>query len=228
MPARSIATLTAAATFSIIGVRPMSSGSSCSLIAKPDGQPRLVAAARASGGREDRRVRADHAVGAAGPDDRHLLDLVGRGALRDQRLAERPVGDDPRVVVDPAVALGLADDRDHAARRPSRRRRCSLVSSEASATEWMGTLRTSMAMAWRFLSLGKISRADDGAGAALDRVEDAVQVGDHGRADRWRGRTGRRPRPWAPSSRTRSGPRRRTPPSARPVTRPMSSASGVP
>ncbi len=35
MPARSMATRTASATFSIIDTRPMSSGSSCSLIAKP-------------------------------------------------------------------------------------------------------------------------------------------------------------------------------------------------
>ena len=35
MPARSIATFTASATLVTIAVRPMSSGSSCSLIAKP-------------------------------------------------------------------------------------------------------------------------------------------------------------------------------------------------
>ena len=35
MPARSIATFTASATLVIIAVRPMSSGSSCSLIANP-------------------------------------------------------------------------------------------------------------------------------------------------------------------------------------------------
>ena len=35
IPARSIATFTASATFVIIACRPMSSGSSCSLIAKP-------------------------------------------------------------------------------------------------------------------------------------------------------------------------------------------------
>jgi hypothetical protein len=35
MPARSMAMLTASATLVIIGVRPISSGSSCSLIAKP-------------------------------------------------------------------------------------------------------------------------------------------------------------------------------------------------
>ena len=80
-----------------------------------DGQPRLVGGRDVLGrhGREDRRVRADHAVGAAGPHDRHLLDLVGRGALLDEHLAEGAVGDDPGVVVDAAVALGLADDRDH-------------------------------------------------------------------------------------------------------------------
>jgi hypothetical protein len=60
-------------------------------------------------------VGADDAVGAAGPHDRHLLDLLGRGALLDEDLAERPVGDDAGVVVDAAVALGLADDGDDAA-----------------------------------------------------------------------------------------------------------------
>ena len=38
-------------------------------------------------------------------------------------LAERPVGDDPGVVVDAAVALGLADHRDRPGRRRTRRRR---------------------------------------------------------------------------------------------------------
>jgi hypothetical protein len=55
-------------------------------------------------------VGADHTVGAAGPDDRDLLDLVRGRALGDQHLAERAVGDDAGVVVDPAVPLGLADD----------------------------------------------------------------------------------------------------------------------
>ena len=83
---------------------------------EPDRQPRLVGLHRLVRGNrgEDRRVRADHAIGAAGPDDRHLLGLLrGARAFVDQHLAERPVGDDPGVVVDSAVALGLADHRDH-------------------------------------------------------------------------------------------------------------------
>src|SRR5262249_12043852 len=52
-----------------------------------------------------------------GPDDRHAGDVVGPAAAAGgQHLAERPVGDDPGVVVHPAVALGLADHRDHPVR----------------------------------------------------------------------------------------------------------------
>jgi hypothetical protein len=82
-----------------------------------DGQPGLVGlldGVLGEGG-EDRGVRADDAVRAAGPHDGDLLDLLERPrALLHQHLAERAVGDDPRVVVDPAVALGLADDGDDA------------------------------------------------------------------------------------------------------------------
>ena len=81
-----------------------------------DRQPRLVRRLDALPGRqrgEHRGVRGQHPVGAAGPDDRDLLDLLGgAAALGGDHLAERPVGDDPGVVVDPAVALGLADHRD--------------------------------------------------------------------------------------------------------------------
>src|SRR4029079_11010113 len=59
------------------------------------------------------RVWAEYTVRAAGPDDRHLLDLLGGCTLLDQHLAESTVGDDPGIVVDSPVALGLADDRDH-------------------------------------------------------------------------------------------------------------------
>ena len=62
---------------------------------------------------EDRRVRADHPVGAAGPHERDLGDLL-RGA-RPLLLEHRAVGmggDDPGVVVDSAVALSLADHGD--------------------------------------------------------------------------------------------------------------------
>ncbi len=49
MPARSIATFTASATLVIIAVRPMSSGSSCSLIAKPTVSRGSSDGARSSG-----------------------------------------------------------------------------------------------------------------------------------------------------------------------------------
>ena len=115
MPARSIATRTASATLVIIATRPMSSGSSTSLIAKPTVSRGSSVARRAAGRqrREHGGVRRQHPVGAAGPDDRDLPDLLGgAGALGGDHLAERPVGDDPGVVVDAAVALGLADHRD--------------------------------------------------------------------------------------------------------------------
>ena len=116
-----------------------------------DGQPRLVGLLGLGrvDRREDRGVRADHAVGAAGPDDRDLLDLVGGRALGDQHLAERPVGDDPGVVVDAAVALGLADDRRPRGRRPCTPSSMSLASPQASATLWIGTLRTSIGIRHR-------------------------------------------------------------------------------
>src|SRR5207248_11793139 len=51
----------------------------------------------------------------ARPDDGYLPDLAHRPrAPAGQHLTEGPVGEDPRVVVDAAVALGLADDRDDA------------------------------------------------------------------------------------------------------------------
>src|SRR6188472_4035060 len=53
----------------------------------------------------------------------------------------------------------------------------SLASSLASATEWIGTLRTSMALGMAFLSV----RYDDGAGVRTGhRLDDRVQVGDDG------------------------------------------------
>src|SRR5688572_14482002 len=61
----------------------------------------------------------------------------------------------------------------------------SLVSSEASATEWMGTLRTSMALGvalgMGFLS-GGVSGYDDGAGMTGDGGGDLVEAGDDARA----------------------------------------------
>ena len=228
MPARSIATFTASATLVIIGVRPMSSGSSCSLIAKPtvsrgssDGSAVL-----GRDGREDRRVRADHAVGAAGPHDRDLLDLVGRGALGDQHLAERPVGDDPGVVVDPAVALGLADDRDHAVGVPGRRRRsasrarsrrrrsgsgpCVLRWRRASGLSFRGSVRVRRRCRPSpvIASVEVVEVGDDGARAALlDEPAGRVDLGAHRAAGevalggvlphRRRRRPCRRPRPRA-------------------------------
>ena len=97
-----------------IGVRPISSGSSCSLIANPTvSRGSSVAGASPSGivakivacGLITPSVPPDHTIGTC-------LTCVGGRALLDEHLAEGAVGDDPRVVVDAAVALGLADDRD--------------------------------------------------------------------------------------------------------------------
>src|SRR3954447_20969994 len=55
----------------------------------------------------------------------------------------------------------------------------SRASPEASATEWIGTLRTSMASGiGGFLSVGS-GRYDDGAGVAVECGQDVVEVGDH-------------------------------------------------
>ena len=51
-------------------------------------------------------VPPDHTIGIC------LTSSFAARALLEQHLAEGAVGDDPRVVVDPAVALGLADDGD--------------------------------------------------------------------------------------------------------------------
>ena len=105
IPARSIATFTASATLVIIAVRPMSSGPGArSSRSRPSAgarrsAPASVVAKIVACGLITPSVPPDH--------DRDLPDGLGVGALLDQHLAERPVGDDPRVVVDAAVALGL-------------------------------------------------------------------------------------------------------------------------
>src|SRR5204863_215705 len=68
-------------------------------------------------------VPAADPAGVAHHDDLRAVQLDARGAGRHrrvqrpvaQRVAERAIGDDAGVVVDAAVALGLADDGDHAA-----------------------------------------------------------------------------------------------------------------
>src|SRR3954469_19597951 len=132
-----MATRTASATLLTIAVRPMSSGSSTSLIANPTvSRGSSVRSARSAGtvakivacGLSTPSVPPDQTIGTrptssarrgplargpAGPDVRALPHLLRAArALGHEHLPERPVGDDPRVVVDAAVALGLADDRD--------------------------------------------------------------------------------------------------------------------
>src|SRR5688572_21405717 len=56
----------------------------------------------------------------------------------------------------------------------------SFASSEASATEWIGTLRTSMASGMRLVSWVGLVGYDDGAGVAGDTLDDVLEVRDHG------------------------------------------------
>ena len=59
-------------------------------------------------------MRAEHPVGAARPCERDLPDLLpAAGPLGHEDLAERAIGEEARVVVDPPIALGLPDDTDH-------------------------------------------------------------------------------------------------------------------
>ncbi len=76
------------------------------------GQARLGRIAGDGGAGEQVDVRGDHSVATAGPDHGHGVDL-GRGARtrRDQSPAIGLVGQDAAEVVDPAIALGLADHR---------------------------------------------------------------------------------------------------------------------
>ena len=115
MPALSIATRTASATLVIIATRPMSSGSSTSLIAKPTVSRGSSVGSTLPAGSVANTVACGDSTPSVPPDQTigiclHLLG--GPRALGGDHLAERPVGDDPGVVVDAAVALGLADYGD--------------------------------------------------------------------------------------------------------------------
>ena len=74
MPARPMASCTASATLVIIAVRPMSSGSSTSLIANPTDSRGSDVATADSEGTVAKIVACGlmHAVRPAGPDDRYL------------------------------------------------------------------------------------------------------------------------------------------------------------
>jgi hypothetical protein len=59
-------------------------------------------------------VRSDHAVAAARPDHGNLRDLCfGALSVLHQHAAKRLVRQNAREVVDPAIALGFSNDRDH-------------------------------------------------------------------------------------------------------------------
>ena len=178
------------------------------------GEPQLLARRVVLGdvgGGEDRGVRADHAVGAARPDDRDALDLLGVGALGDQRLAERAVGDDPGVVVDAAVALGLADDREDAVGRDARPRRRAWSAPRRRRRSGSGPCGLRWRWACQLVPFGAgVSRGTTTVPASpATACGDLVEAGDDAACRRWSRRSGRPRRPWAPSSRTRSGPRRR-------------------
>src|SRR5215510_10536451 len=110
MPASLIAAFTAAATFSTIAGRPISSGRSSALMAVPMARRDFAPRARGRGAGEDRGVRGDDTVAAARPDHGDLRDLLFRPPpMLRQHTAERLVGEDAREVVHAAIALGLAD-----------------------------------------------------------------------------------------------------------------------
>ena len=63
-------------------------------------------------------MRRDYAVAAARPYHRHLRHLAGRArAVLPEHAPERLVGEESCEIVHAAVALGLADHRDHIVRR---------------------------------------------------------------------------------------------------------------
>ena len=82
-----------------------------------DGEPRLVGLLGVRvGGQVAKTVACGESTPSVPPDQTIgtcWTSSAVAGALGDQHLAERPVGDDPGVVVDAAVALGLADHGDH-------------------------------------------------------------------------------------------------------------------
>src|SRR5262252_8698063 len=68
--------------------------------------------------REDRRVRREDTIAAARPHHGNFRDIgVAPAAVLLQHTAKRLIRQDPRVVVDPSVALRLADHGDHLIRR---------------------------------------------------------------------------------------------------------------
>ncbi len=79
---------------------------------RADGQAGFVGRPGLGVAGKDRRMRRDHAVAAAGPDHRNLLHRLLRAAVLAQHRAKRLIGEDAGEVVDAAIALGLADDRN--------------------------------------------------------------------------------------------------------------------
>ena len=72
---------------------------------------------------EDGGMRREHAVAAARPDHGDLADLrLAPRAVREEDAAEGVVRQNPGKVVDPAVALRLADHGDDGVRRHAARR----------------------------------------------------------------------------------------------------------
>ena len=93
----------------------MSSGSSTSLIANPTVSRGSSVGSTLPAGRVANTVACGDSTPSVPPDQTIGICLTscgGPAALGGDHLAERPVGDDPGVVVDAAVALGLADHRD--------------------------------------------------------------------------------------------------------------------
>ena len=154
-------------------------------------------------------VPPDHTIGIC-------VDLGRPAPLRDQHLAERAVGDDPRVVVDAAVALGLADHGDdpvgvdHAVvdqprRARTRRTRCAAGPCgprwRSGTGSLLGVLITD-ASVWRTGRGHRRCRAAPGQ----RRPSIAGQVRDDRPAARRPARTGRPRRPLVPCEPLREVP----------------------
>ena len=84
----------------------------------PHGEPRRIRRPRPVVAGEDGGVRREHAVAPARPDHGDFGDLaLAPRAVREQDAPEGGVREDAGEVVDPAVALGLADHGNHRIRR---------------------------------------------------------------------------------------------------------------
>ena len=114
MPASRIARSTPAATFRTPAGRPISSGRDRLGHGDPDDQPLGIGVGiEIVDAREHVDMRGDDAGAPAGQRDRHLHRRTPPpAALANQEIAQHAVDQDTAEIVDPAIALGLGDQRD--------------------------------------------------------------------------------------------------------------------